>query len=290
MTYAIRNSLILLGLLLITFFVIFINNSHVNKELRKVAWEKNQKYQQLQTLRRNYPDLANEKQIIAKHQKMLEEAAKKTKRILKDDTSISTYDYLTKLANKYAGNLSFNFFVKESGKINETYYNRYNINGDASIFMLAKFIYELEKQPPLYTIEKFKLMENEKGSIYSDTLHFDMDLNVYFDYNGTAMEDIELRKLPYYRLKSNPFRFKIHEPKPLKKNSNEIDLDKAKMIAITEGMIFLKVEGQYVRTLQVGDTVAYGYLDKIDFKNQVAVFRINKYGIPQKKILKIEKD
>ncbi len=290
MTYAIRNSLILFGLLILIFFVMFFNNQRALKVLHKVALEKDNKAGELMRLRKDYPDLANEKQIIAKHQKMLEEAAKKTKRILKIDNPTITYDYLIKLSKKYAKNLSFNFLTLESGKVNETFYNSYNITGDASIYSIAKFIYQLEKQPPLYTIEKFKLLENENGSIYSDSLHFDMELKVYFDFNGTDIKDITLLRLPKYYLKENPFRFKIHEPQKTKESEFDIDLDKAKLIAITKDMIFLKVEGQYVRALRTGDMVAYGYLDKIDFNNQLAVFKINKIGLPQKKILKIEKD
>ncbi len=290
MTYAIRNSLILFGLLVIIFFIMLFNNQNALKILHKVQAERDRKATELTNLRRQYPDLANEKQIIAKHQKMLEEAAKKTKKILKEDTPTITYDYLTRLASKYAQNISFNFTTKPQGKIKDTFYNQYNITGDASIYSISRFIYQLEKQPPLYTIENIRLEENEKGSIYGDSLHFDIKLNVYFDYNGIDISDIKLLNLPYYSLKSNPFKFKIHEPQKTKGSEYDIDIDNAKLIAMTKDLVFLKIEGQYVRTLSVGDPVAYGYLDKIDFKNQVAVFKINKIGIPQKIILKIEKD
>jgi len=293
MTYAIRNSVILLSLMIIIIIVMAVNNSKSLKVLHRVAQEKNMKANILRELRRQNPDLVNEKQIIEEHKALLAEAEKKTKHILKNDTPTLTYDYLTSLSKKYGKNLKFDFITGDTGAIGETFYDKYRITGNANVFSIYDFIYQLEKQPPLYTIEKFSLIENEKGSIFSDTLHFDIELNVYFDANGTDISDINLRQLPYSKISYNPFRFRVYEPKEEdneEENGEFVNVEKVKMIGITKDKVFLKIQGHYVKSLSIGDEVAYGYLKKIDMKNQLAVFKINRTGISQEKILKIEKD
>lgn len=290
MTYAIRNSVILLGLMVIMIIVMAVNNSRGLKVLHRVTQEKNMKANILKEIRRKNPDLANEKQIIEEHKALLKEAEKRTKHILKDDNPTITYDYLTSLTSKYSKNLHFDFVTGTPGTVGETFYDKYTISGNADVFSIYNFIYQLEEQPPLYTVEKFSLLENEKGSIFSDTLHFEIEMNVYFDANGTDMSDINLRQLPYSRISYNPFRFRVYEPQENKDKDMGIDIDTVKMIGITKDKVFLKIQGHYVQSLSVGDEIAYGYLEKIDMKNQLAVFKINKVGIPQEKILKIEKD
>lgn len=290
MTYAIRNSVILLSLMIIIIIVMAVNNSGNLKVLHRVTQEKDMKANILKEIRRKNPDLANEKEIIEEHKRLLEDAEKKRKHILKDDNPTATYDYLTSLSNHYSKKLNFNFVTNEHGQIEATFYNNYTISGDSDIFSIYNFVYQLEEQSALYTIEKFTLIENEKGSIFSDSLHFELKLNVYFDSNGTDMSDISLRKLPYYRISYNPFRFRIYEPEIEDNKDIGIDLDTVKMIGITTNKVFLKIQGHYVQALSIGDEVAYGYLKRIDMKDQLAIFKINKIGLSQEKILKIEKD
>jgi len=290
MTYAIRNSVILLSLMIIMIIVMAVNNSRGLNVLHRVTQEKNMKANILKELRRENPDLVNEKQIIEEHKMLLEEAEKRTKHILKNDTPTTTYDYLTSLSKKYSKGLKFDFVTGTPGAIGETFYDKYTISGNSDIFSIYNFIYQLEEQPPLYTVEKFALIENEKGSIFSDTLHFDIELNVYFDANGTDMADINLRQLPYSKISYNPFRFRVYEPKEELNEDMGINIDAVTMIGITKDKVFLKIQGHYVQSLAIGDEIAYGYLEKIDMKNQLAIFKINKTGIPQEKILKIEKD
>lgn len=288
MSYALRNSIILFLLLIIIVVVNIINNHSSLDKLNKLERQKDEKIKLLNKLDKLNPDLQRKEEIISEHKKYQEIVSENPKILLNDDTPTLTYDYLTNLSDNHAPGFVFDFIFRESGKVNDTYYNKYKLTGNASVNSIYNFIRQLEKQPPLYKIDDFILHLSGANNIYSDTLNFTMNLVAYYDINGVRREDIDFRDLSFKNLVQNPFKMQLYDPSKRKYPSDQLNVNKLQLIGLTNEKIFLKTDYGSIKTLSEGDKVAFGYLENIDWEEQKAIFKINDIGIYRKKILKLE--
>ena len=58
-------------------------------------------------------------------------------------------------------------------------------------------------------------------------------------------------------------------------------------IGISESRVFLRDGRGIIRILIRGDKVLWGHLWKIDYRNGLAIFKLNKYGFEENYILSI---
>jgi len=280
MPYAIRNSIILGVLLVLVFLGGLLSNSQSVKRLETIEKAYNENKQTLEQLKRANPDLNQTDKIIASLDEMKKEALEKNKIILKNDNPSQTYQYLIDITDSFTPDLNFDFKILQGGQTSNLPYNSYTLNGSGNIESLHFFIYQIEHQAPLYVIESIRL--SETSVTLKDTVDFSMKINVFYDKkSGTPISEIPFRSFSYSNLTYNPFYSQIHTPINRSEEDKYPNIHSASLIGLTPEKIFLRdINGQII-TLYPGSRVAYGYLKYINWKQQCAVFIINRIGITQ---------
>ena len=288
MSHKLRNTLVLSILLLIVIIGGYFSNRKDAQKLSAKQKSFNSTVQMLEDLQRDNPDMKDEKSIVAALDKMKKEARENYKFILHDDNPTHTFEYLVQLCDKFCPEITFDFKLRGSGKINEVQYNRYELSGIAHINSLFKLTTQLEKQNPLYTIESLIISQEAEG--YTDTIDFNLTIQSHFYNQGTEYKESDLKILEFPKIKYNPFYSRIHGPKESVDELKFINLDDAVLIGLNPEKIFVRDEQGIVHILYIGDKVAYGYLSSINWDKQYANFKVNKIGIFQNKKLYIEKE
>jgi len=280
MTYAIRNSIVL-GILLVLFFVGgLLSNSQSVKRLEKIKNVFSENRQTLSQLKKNYPDLDKTDKIIASLDEMKKRALEDNKIILKNDNPSQTYQYLIDITETFTPDLNFDFKVAHGGKKGDLPYNSYTLNGSGNIESLHFFLFQVEYQAPLYVIESMRISETSVSM--KDTVDFSMKLNVFYDNKtGTSISEIPFRSFSYSNLVYNPFYSQIHTPIDRSEEEKYININTAIIIGLTPDKVFFRDINGLIVTLVPGSRVAYGYLNYINWKQQCAVFKINRIGITQ---------
>lgn len=288
MSYKLRNTLILCILLLLVIIGGYLSN---RKDAQKLALKQNSfnsTVKMLEDLQRDNPDMKDEKSIVAALDKMKKEARENNKFILHDDNPTHTFEYLVQLCDKFCPEITFDFQLRGSGNIDEVQYNRYNLSGIAHINSLFKLTTQLEKQNPLYTIESLIISQEAEG--YTDTIDFNLTIQSHYYTQGTEYRESDLKIMEFPKIKYNPFYSRIHGPKKSEDELQFVNLDDAILIGLSPEKVFLRDENGIVHILYIGDKVAYGYLDSINWDKQYANFKINKIGIFKNKKFFIEKE
>ena len=195
-----------------------------------------------------------------------------------------------KICNFYCPGLKFNFNILKSDKVDKTPYNSYSLSGNANLYKLYNLISQIETQQMLMTIEQLKLNPITSTPEVADTVNYLIKFNAYYKEDGTNLEDIPFSVNNHRNLYYNPFTPKIHAPDNSKLIPSLVNIDKARLIAITKNSIFVENENGRVVELSVGDKVNFGYLNKIDKEKEQAIFILNKIGINKRKILEFAKE
>lgn len=288
MPYVIRNTLVLTGLLAIILLFSLISNAMTNKKIEAIKTTYTQNQQMLENLKRTNPDLANEAQIVASLEQTRQRARDNNKLFIKEDNPTITFQYLIDICDVFCPDVEFNFIIKGSGVTpNNVNYNTYTINGTALLNSLHFFIFQLEYQSPLITIEEIRLSEDEIG--INDQIAFSLQMNVYYDpQNGIDINEIKTRRFTFANLKYNPFRTRIYEAQD-DADSKLVNVYNVTLIGLTPEKAFLRSENGRIVTLTTGDKVKYGYVNYIDWKKQRVAFKLNRIGIKEDYILYLDK-
>lgn len=287
MPYTIRNTLILLVLLVIVIMGGCIGNASSSKKLEELEKERAELVKRVSNLKKEMSLSSSQDQL----EDVLKELEKKTsesnKLIALEDNPTITYRYLMDICNKYCPAMIFDFRQAKSGKIIETSYNEYTITGEVPMKSLYAFIYQIENQPRLYTVESINVREQSLDS--DNKLNFSLTLRTYFYEDGVEIKDIPVRSLGSENIRYNPFFPGIHKPLRSEKEEKYLNVDGAILTGLTPNMAFLSGKDGMVKTLSPGDKVAYGYLWRINWEEQSVTFRINKIGITTKKTIYMRK-
>lgn len=291
MPYVIRNTLILLGIMLIVLFVIVVNNNRTASQLEAAKASLQENRSSLERLHRTTPDLSREDEVIAELEERRVRARESKKIILKHDDPTISYQYFLDIVETFTPDIKFNFLIARSGTLDRerVNFNTYTLNGTAEIQSLHFFLFQIEYQPPLYTIENIRL--NEEGTAQSDRVNFTITLNAYYDENeGTDINEVTLRPFQYSELKENPFYTKIHQPRFDELEEQYLDIYAGELLGLTPSKVFFRNDKGMIVSLSEGDKVAYGNLTRIDWDNQSAVFTVDKIGIPVEETIFLEKE
>lgn len=288
MPYVIRNTLVLTGLLVIILLVSLISNAMTNKKIEAFKSTYTQNQQMLDNLKRTNPDLANEAQIVASLEETRQRARDNNKLFIKEDNPTITFQYLIDICDVFCPDVEFNFIIKNSGVTsNNINYNTYQINGTALLNSLHFFIFQLEYQSPLITIEEIRLSEDEVGT--NNQIAFSLQMNVYYDpQNGIDINEIKTRRFTFANLKYNPFRSRIYQAQD-DTDVNLVNVYDVTLIGLTPEKAFLRTSNGRIVTLSAGDKVKYGYVNYIDWKKQRIAFKVNRIGIKEDYILYLDK-
>jgi len=210
--------------------------------------------------------------------------------LLPEETVHETYKYLESIAGRRA---SFDYEYKLSGISEEgdILFANYQLKGKGSYRNINKFVHYLENSKPLYKIESLNLSrpagsQSASGDI-DVTLKFKGIFSVGENPENLEDEEIYVLKDAVYSTRYNPFRpFVLNILPP--NTENLLVVERARVIAILKGLAYIQHQQGNMLTMRVGDRVYLGILEKIDLKKGEVVFAMNRGGIFDRVILKLE--
>ncbi len=279
MNYALRNTLILSVLLVLVILGFLLGNTSSVKKIKviKSAYENNLK--QLNDLKAANPDMENQDLFIQSLKDLEKKVQRESKLIPQKNDPTITYKYMLDICDNFCPDMKFNFIYNRLSKIENISFYSYTIKGIAPIQSFYTFVYQIESQYMLYVIESIKINEETKDDISSGNVSFVIVLNAYFEETATEIGDIPFRKLKYKNVRYDPFYSRIHAPVLDEEEQEFLDIYSSGMIGLTPNKVFIKDRIGRIHILEIGDKVAYGTLESINWKEQYATFQLNEIGV-----------
>jgi len=283
MSYALRNSLILIvALLLISaggyLFIHFYQLPQI-AELEEEIERKQSEY--------------NNKSEIAEGLPELEEKFMSSKEFIEnfDKTLFQTsnpdriYRFLTLLSN--TDPVEFDFTFSDS-----TSFDRYgvvtsDIAGRGSHRAVINFLTRIENSEPVQKINKLVLLPVNQESEYN-YVSFTFSLTSYYDkmkfFNASNTPGIS-EKISV--ASHNPFFPHIRDVNP--NTNNLVNVEKSQLVGIGNDMIYLIDQNGSMQTMKERDRAYLGRLETININEGYARFRLNKGGIIETITLEVER-
>lgn len=281
MTNTTRNTIVLLALLIVLggFSLSFYRKLH--KESVALVTENEKTSKKIAVLERQISNIDSLKMEYEIRKAMV---AEQSKVILANDNPTITYQYLLRLLSWMKRNTIFNFAMSDKGK-KETTWNEYVISGRSNYRDVVELTRNIEHQRAVLTIEEVAIGSDNVAN--SDSVSYSIVFRTHFNEGGAEIEGLKPKKMPsgntFYQL----FRSRVNPTPTLDEDIDPtlVRIDQAVLIGIADNRIFLRDNQGIIKILTLRDKVAYGYLYAIDARNSKAVFRIDKYGIPEEQTL-----
>ncbi len=277
MTNTRRNTIVLSALLVLLAGGSFSLFRNLNKKTTALVEENKQTEQKIAILD---AQISNIDSLRWEYEMRKEMVAEQSKVMLDSDNPTTTYRYLLRMLGWMDRNVIFDFAMSDKGK-KETTWNEYVLSGRSNYRDVMDLTKNIEHQRAVLTVEE--LAVGSDGVANSDTVSFSLVVRTHFSEGGLGIDEIKPKaKLPspfFYQL----FRSRVFE-QPLDYEDIDPSLVRAEqciMIGITDNQVFLRDSQGVIKILNLKDKVAFGYLDVIDAKQNKAVFKLFKYGIPE---------
>lgn len=288
MSYQRRNFFVLLALVLIVslvsaYFLLF----HYPRKVRQVEKKIKQTKKEIAALDGIEKQYEMVVQLIAQKEKKI---AQNDKQISVEVTPAQSYDYLNRII-QYSGIVDFDLYFAGKQKTKAYGYNIYQIKGESYFSNLFRFIWYIERGPQIYKIKKLVMrgVENidpEEG-YFQLLIPFEMELwALYADLPDLpkvkrSLGDVRVVKAhnmfyPYLRSNLPP------------NVDGLVEAERAELRAIVSGKALIADHNGNVHMLKEGDRVYLGYVSKIDPAANEVEFTLNKGGIVERFVLKMQ--
>jgi Tfp pilus assembly protein PilO len=273
MSYAIRNTLILLVALLLIYgvgyaYMKFFQIDEIDRlEVR------------LTQLESDYNQQRQTADLVPMLREQFEESQRFIdgfdKTIFRNNNPDEVFRFLS-LLNQMAG-LDFNFAFRDSTVTSDYGIIRSEITGSGSYRGLMTFVNAIENSEPVQKIYDVSLTPvGQTGSFQN--VNFVFHIRSKYDsnkmFNSDRTPGISTRTLASAH---NPFFPLIRTPDP--NEDNLPDIDNSRLIGVSASTIFLLNQDGRMVTLRPNDRVYLGRLESINVQQGNATFRLNRGGI-----------
>jgi Tfp pilus assembly protein PilO len=283
MSYALRNTLILLVVLLLFgtsgfLFIRFYQQPKIEQLVEEVSTLQTE-YDRKKAIADQLPEL----EVQFEESKMFIENFDKT--LFRTNNPDRTYRYLSLLSE--TDPIEFDFVFSDS-----TSNDRYGIivsqlSGRGPYTAVLNFLTRIENSEPVQKIEQLVISPVNEAEEYS-FVTFTLRLSSYYDrlnyFNASGTPDISG---PIAFASYNPFYPLIRNVEP--NTENRINIEQSQLVGIGNGIIYLMDQNGSLQTLQEGDRVYLGILQTININQGIANFRLNKGGIIESVSLEVER-
>lgn len=283
MSYALRNTLILLVALLLIgasgyLFIRFYQQPKI-EQLEVEVSELQTEYDRKKAIADQLPAL----EAQFEESKLFIDNFDKT--LFRTNNPDRIYRYLSLLSG--TDPIEFDYVFSDS-----TSNDRYGIvnsqlSGRGSYRAVLNFLTRIENSEPVQKIEQLVISpvnQPEEYSFVSFTFRLSSyyDRNNYFDLTGTPGISGQIEFASF-----NPFYPLIRDIKP---NTEErINIEQSQLVGIGNGIIYLLDQSGSLQTLSEGDRVYLGRLETININQGIANFRLNKGGLIETVSLEVER-
>ncbi len=273
MTYAKRNSLIMLGVMVLMVGAGWLRFYMVeDAEINRLNEEILQKHEQLQ----KYKETANTyDNLVAQYQTLQDNVNESAKLLVKAKNADQVYSSLISLGRDSAFTY-MNFVSVDSTHYDQFGLLNFDIRGEGHYKNFNQFINRLEYGRPLFRIRSMSIeprteLDNLGRVNYSFKLEslYDRD-SIFDDYSEQPKKE-----LPAYTY--NSFYPLVHEV--VENDANLVNVEQSKLVSVGENFISLRDQNGTLQHLYVGDRVYLGKLITVNTAQNSAVFELNKGGI-----------
>ena len=284
MSYAVRNTLILLVVLVIFIgagwsYIYFVQQPKVDELTTKLE-DKQQELTQKQEIASQYPMLQN------RFDKATEYFSNYEKGLYGSSDEDKVFDFLNRI-NRGSAYTDFTFAFNDSTQQQKYGALNMEVSGEASYSNLVNFIRQVELSKPLNKINNISINPIVRENSHSD-VSFQFSLTGYYDRvallgsPSLTVENNLLGSIP------NPFFPLIRSVAP--NENNLIDVEGSTLLAVSGSKVFMLDQNGAMQTLSRGDQVYLGRLSKLNVEQGTATFELNKGGIVEELTLRVNSD
>lgn len=288
MTNTGRNSIVLSSLLVMIVSMALVLLQNTGKKVSLIQAENQEssaKLAKLEAMASNIDSLMMEYEV----RKAM--AADQSKVILAEDNPTITYQYLLRVLDWLGKDIIYDFALSADAE-GKNSWNNYVISGRSNYMDVANFTRFLEHQRALLTIEDLSI--GSDGVANSDTVSFSMVLRTHFSEGGLTLHEIKRKSIKANLASYQLFCSRIWDTAQFEEEEEDdprlVNIDTSHLIGVAEGRIFLRDSQGVIRILNLRDRVLGGYLYSIDVREGKAIFRVDKFGLPENQILFFSKE
>ncbi|MFD2532190.1 hypothetical protein [Gracilimonas halophila] len=288
MSYAVRNTIILLVALLIIAggaygYITFFQLPELER-LESTYTEKQEDFNEKKATSDAFPQLNETYQtalsIIENYDKSLYPAPQA------DDV----FDYLNYISNSSpSSKVYFDFAFTDSTTQDQYGIIRSDINGYGRYRNVVNFINKIENSQLLNKVTSLEFTPAGGDGEELDEINFYFVLESYFERISIQQVSGDVNQIAMNEEVSvyNPF-FPLIQPSIPPNVDNLINVEESRLIGLTDSRVFIVDQAGNITSLRKGDQVYLGVLESIDLRNKSATFNLNKGGITELVTLETE--
>jgi len=290
MSYALRNTLILLVTLLLLggsafAYIKFVQQAKI-EDLSTELKSLNTDYTAKVKIRDEYPPL------LDRYNKGKDIVLNYDKKLYKNNNPDDVFDYLSEM-NEDNLELYYDFTFQDSVVTNQYGILNSSITGAGIYSDFVTFINKIENSSLLNKVKNVSITPTTQfdiEDITDDFIDFSLQLNSYYQKVVFEADSSEVE-----RFRINPTISVYNPMKPLILNSvpanldNLINIESSRLIGITSTRVFLIDQFGNTQILKPGDKVYLGFLEEINIQNREVIFNLDKGGIKELFTLKVER-
>jgi hypothetical protein len=281
MSYALRNTLVLLATLVILIaggwlYLSYVVNPTVTQQTSLIS-SKTRENTQLVAKADNFLVVQD------RHTRKFYELKNHNKELLADNNVATVYDFLRSV-NRGLAYTSMNFSLRDSVLNRDHGIIRVQLDGEGSYRGLFNFLSILEQSKPITKITELRLAPKTALDELNRVQYL---MNVEFYYaRGTSEStpDLLINTNIAPRI-YNPFYPLVHG---IPDNTEGLtDVERSRLIGLERNGAYIVDQNNRMRLITVGSQVYLGTLIRVNMNEETASFRLNKGGIVDVVVLKI---
>lgn len=284
MSYAIRNTIILLTVLILFIgsgwgYVYFVQQPEI-EELEADVEKKRTELDNKQSVADRYPTVLNQFEEASAY---LENFDKSLYRSADED---QVYNFLNSI-NTGSAYTDFTFTFSDSTQKERHGIMSMEVTGEGYYRNLVNFIRRTELSAPINKIEGIRINPINELDSYGK-VNYTFTLKSYYDRQAGLQNTSMAVTNDILGSVYNPFYPLIRSPK--ENTENLINVESSSLIAVSGNQAFILDQSGMLQKLSEGDEVYLGKLRSINVDKGTASFQLNKGGIIKQVTLQINND
>lgn len=282
MSYALRNTLILLATLLLLGVGgwIFLRFSFAQEILEQESLinQKENEVSRLSATADNFTQV-QEMNIAIRF-----ELENHNKELLPSSNVATVYEFLDRV-NRGSAYTTMNFAFRDSVRNNDHGMLQVRLDGDGTYRALFNFLTILEQSKPIVRVTDIRLAPEGSNRESLNRVRYEMNVDFYYARGGTQTDPEMLVRTSVPRRLYNPFYALVHEVPP--NEDNLPDIERSRLVGLVRSGAYIIDQANELRFIPVDGPVYLGSMLRVNMNEQTAEFRLNRGGIRDLVVLRI---
>ena len=288
MSYAVRNSIILAVLILIVngigwFGIVTPARKQIKKQTAEIV-----KLDQKIASDISLPtDIINARKAYDDLQKRWVD---RTKILPRDENTRVSYSFINGIVQRSSKPFPFDFDFEGQKDTMGLSVRKYALRADVPYADLSNFIRNLEEDKRLMVITELQLDAKpipEGERVKDNLVTVNAKLVAYSATNGS--DNIPIADSKPSKTRWDPFKALVTDKLP-RNEEQLLEVDRSRLVAISNGIAYLQDQGSMLISLQEGDAVYLGFVTRIDPQKAQVEFTLNYGGFIRKRVLDLVRE